>query len=136
MSEVVLYPPIEPLVITYLRTRLERWSDPVTVATRVPVPRPDRLVRITAAGGGETNVVLSTRLVIVECWDTREPEAALLAERCWALLLASRTDPGEPRIRNAVNVGAPVNHPDPDTRHPRYQFTVALTLRGLPDRYH
>ncbi|WP_069164910.1 hypothetical protein [Nocardia altamirensis] len=130
MTELVVYPGIEALVVAYLSRQLTARADKAIVATRIPNPRPDRLVRVTAAGGGDDRLVLSSRLVITECWDTSEPAAADLAELCHALLLAARRDPAEPQIRHAVTVGAPVNHPDPDTRHPRYQFTISLDLRG------
>ncbi|ATL65141.1 hypothetical protein [Nocardia terpenica] len=132
MTGLVVYPAVESLVVAYLARTLAARTDQVVVATKVPAPRPDRLVRVTAAGGGNDRFVLASRLVIVECWDIREPGAADLAELCHALLLAARRDPAEPAIRNTVTVGAPVNHPDPDTHHARYQCTVSIDLRGRP----
>ncbi|WP_433661081.1 hypothetical protein ACQPW1_02055 [Nocardia sp. CA-128927] len=130
MSELVVYPAIEALIVAYLSTRLAARTDRAVVATQVPNPRPDRLVRVSAAGGGDDRLILASRMVIIECWDSREPDAAQLAELCHALLLGAPRDPHEPRIRAAVTVGAPVNHADPDTRHPRYQTTVSLDVRG------
>ncbi|WP_378736057.1 hypothetical protein [Nocardia brasiliensis] len=130
MTELVVYPAIEALVVAYLSARLAARGDLAVVATKVPNPRPDRLVRVSAAGGGNDRRILASRMVIIECWDLREPEAAQLAELCHALLLSAPRDPQEPRIRAAVTAGAPVNHPDPDTRHPRYQATVSLDVRG------
>ncbi|MFI5783496.1 hypothetical protein [Nocardia sp. NPDC051570] len=129
--QLVVFPAVEAVVVAYLTAQLSARADPAWIATRIPDPRPPRLVRVSAAGGGNDRLVLAARTVIVECWDTREPDAAELAELCHAILLASARDPTEPRIRAATTVGAPVNHEDPDTHCPRYQFTISLDLRGV-----
>ncbi|NQE86040.1 hypothetical protein [Nocardia terpenica] len=130
MPELVEFPAVETVVVAYLGARLAARGDPARIATAVPDPRPSRLVRVTAAGGGNDRLVLAARMVIVECWDTREPAAVELAELAHAILLAAARDPAEPRFRAVTTVGAPVNHEDPDTRCPRYQFTVSVDLRG------
>jgi hypothetical protein len=129
--EIVQYDPIEAVVVAYLQAALAARSDTATVATKVHNPRPNRFVKVTAAGGAETALVLTDRTVIFECWDLAEPAAAFLAERSFAIMRASMRDHSEPRIRSVKVVGLPVSFPDPDTTLPRYQFTLSLTLRGF-----
>jgi hypothetical protein len=128
--QYVAFPPADAVVVGYLSEQLAALGDSATVATKIPSPRPTRLVRITASGGGGTlRTVLSARTVIVQCWEATEPDAGELAETCFGLLTwAWRNDAGA--IRSASVVGAPASFPDPDTSLPRYQFTLSLDIRG------
>ncbi|MEG8177100.1 hypothetical protein GZH49_00960 [Nocardia terpenica] len=109
--ELVVFPAVEAVVVAYLTTRLAAYADPTVVATQVSDPRPPRPVRVTAAGDGNDRLVLAARTVIVECWDTREHDAAQLAELAHALLWDAAHDSAEPRIRAATTVGAPGQSP-------------------------
>jgi hypothetical protein len=128
--EIVEYASIETVVVAYLQNALAGRGDGAAVATKVPNPRPDRFVRVTAAGGSEPALVLTDRTVIFECWDLTSPDASHLAERSFAIMRASMRDHSEERIRNVKVVGLPVSNPDPDTSLSRYQFTLSITLRG------
>ncbi|MDN5725160.1 MAG: hypothetical protein L0G99_04400, partial [Propionibacteriales bacterium] len=55
---------IERIVITYLTPRL----DGVWVATKVPNPRPEKLVRVEAAGGPRQNLRQDRSLITVQAW--------------------------------------------------------------------
>ncbi|EME14807.1 hypothetical protein [Rhodococcus triatomae] len=126
MPQLIVYPLVESVVISYLRP----FVGTTKIATKVPDSRPDRLIRVTAAGGSGGTVVTSSRLVIVECWDKLAPDAADLAELSFAALIAGARDHNEPRIRDVRVVSAPQSFPDPLTNAPRYQFTLSVTLRG------
>lgn len=126
MAELVVYPDVEALAIGVLKPHLGSTK----VATSVPNPRPDRLVRVWSAGGSDRTMVTSTRLVVVQCWDKASPSASDLAELCFAAVKSAQHDPSRPEIRRVQTVGAPAFFPDPDTNVPRYQFTVAIDVRG------
>jgi hypothetical protein len=127
VAELVVFPDVEGLVIAYLRSKL---TDGTKAYTKVPAQRPNRFVKITAAGGADRNLVLSSRLVIVQCWDLDAVKASELAEWCYAILRSAQHDATAPDVRNVAIVSAPQSFPDPDTSTPRYQFTVQLDLRG------
>lgn len=122
-----MYPDVEALVIACLKPHVGSTK----VATEVPNPRPDRLVRVWSAGGSDRTMVTSTRLLVVQCWDKLSPAASDLAELCFAAVKSAQHDPGQPTIRRVQTVGAPAFFPDPDTNLPRYQFTVAIDVRGV-----
>jgi hypothetical protein len=126
--ELVVYDNVEVVTKRYLDAHL---GDGTKVATKMPNPRPanDRFVKLEAAGGSDRTMVTSTRLVVVQCWDRDPVKAAALAERCFAILHAARRDPAS-GVRHVATVSAPQSFPDPDTGIPRYQFAVALDLRG------
>lgn len=128
--ELVVYTGVEILVWPYLTAELSARGESVHVGTKVPNPRPDRLIRITAAGGGERALVLSTRTAIFECWDTSEPQAQRLAELSYAIMRAAQYDPSIPTVRKVGTVSAPKYFPDPESASPRYQFTLAIDVRG------
>lgn len=130
MAELVVYPDVESLLVWYLGAEFGLRGEMARVGTKVPNPRPNRFVRITAAGGGERAIVLSSRTVIFECWDTDDPAASALAELSYAIMRAAQWDAAVPTIRNVATVGAPASFPDPDTGTSRYQFTLSVDLRG------
>lgn len=127
MVEIITAPDVEAVAISYLKSHL---TDGTKVATKAPTPVIGRFVRVQSAPGGNDSLVLSERLLIVQCWDPQAPAASALAEWCFAILKAAQRDPAEPRIRAVTVAGTPASFPDPDTTLPRYQFTVGLTLRG------
>ena len=128
--ELVVYTGVEVLVWPYLKVQLAARGETVHVGTKVPNPRPGRLIRVTAAGGGERALVLSTRTAIFECWDVTEPAAEQLAELAYAIMRAAQNDPDIPSIRKVGTVSVPKSFPDPATSLPRYQFTLAIDVRG------
>lgn len=127
MVEVIEFDPVEEIVTNYLYDRL---ADTTSVSTRVPAPRPNRFVTVRAVGGGDRNIVLSSRMVIFQCWDNDENHARRLAERSFAILKAAQRDPSESRIRQVTTIGVPQSFPDPDSSMPRYQFTLQFDIRG------
>ena len=126
MVEVVQFPSVESLVRAYLAPKLPGSR----VATRIPNPREARMVRLQAVGGSRRGLALSSRLLIVQCWDSSEPATAALAETVSAIVFAAEHDPDVPEIRRVRSVGEPSSFPDPGTSLPRYQFTVSLDIRG------
>lgn len=127
MVEVIEFDPVEEIVTNYLYDKL---GDNTDVSTRVPVPRPNRFVTARAAGGGDRNIILSSRMVIFQCWDNDEDRARKLAERSFSILKAAQRDSTEPRIRQVTTIGVPQSFPDPESSMPRYQFTLQFDIRG------
>ncbi|WP_424807658.1 hypothetical protein [Rhodococcus sp. 27YEA15] len=131
MVEIISFDPVEELVAAYL---FDRLGDGTPVSTRVPVPRPSRFVTARAAGGGDRNLVLSSRMVIFQCWDDDDDGARRLSERAFSILKAAQRDREEPAIRQVTTIGAPQSFPDPDTSMPRHQFTLQFDIRGRVTR--
>lgn len=119
-----------PLVIkNHLDTKLP--SD-VVVATKVPDPRPPRLVTIESVPtSGDMNLVLSHRRCILQFWDRSEILTGRLAEKVRGYLIDAIYQPGN-GIRDVIVVGEPGMFPDPDdpTNAPRAQLTVDILMRA------
>ncbi len=129
MADVLVFPDVEATVRAWLQPRLQG----VSVRTKVTNPREASSVRIQSAGGRRLNMVLSNRVVIVQCWDVSEPASARLAETVSAHLYAAQHDPAS-LIRRVDSVAEPSSFPDPATSLPRYQFTVSVLLRAQPEQ--
>ena len=125
--ETIAFPDVEAVTVAYLRSALAARSDSARVSTRVPNPRPERLVRISRTGGGRRNIVQDDAQVTAECWAPDSVGASSLCRLVRALLGAMNT--GD--VWYAGEVGGPVDHPDGLTDFPRYQTTVVLRSRGV-----
>lgn len=126
MADVVVFPDVEALLVSYLGTALG-----VPVASRVPNPRPVQFVRVNRVGGTRRNLVTDRPMVVVEAWAATEAEAAALGElaRAHVFALAQTTVGGE-WVRSVTEVGGLQSFPDPVSEAPRYQFTVQINTRG------
>ena len=123
--EVVTFPDVEALVVSFLNAHLTGAK----AATRVPNPRPVRWVRIELASGQERNRVVAEPLFIVQGSAPTAPEAFALCERARALLRAMPEDPGQEHVAGCTSSSLPVPFPDPDVPGtPRYQSTVQLLV--------
>lgn len=124
MPELVGFPDAEAVVVACLKGALPGTK----VATMVPNPRPDRLVRVTRTGGGRRTVAHDDAMVTVECWDKESADAASLANRVRAHLTNFDTQDGF--VPREGEVSGPQFFPDPLTSNPRYQLTVIVRLRA------
>ena len=119
-----------PLVLkTHLDTKL---TSDVIVATKVPDPRPPRLVVLwSVPTSGDMNLVLSQRRCIIQCWDRSEILTGRLAEKVRGYLIDAIRLPGN-GIRDVNVIGEPAMFPDPDdpTNAPRAQLTVDILMRA------
>jgi hypothetical protein len=133
MVQVLVAPNAEAFSVGWLRQELTDRSDSAHVGTRIPNPRPGRLVRLRVAGGQRTALVLAGPLVIADCWDPSETAASDLARLVEGLLLAADGETvGGVMCMGVEPVGSPVNLPDPDTSSPRYTVTVRMSFRATP----
>lgn len=108
----------------------QRVPPNVVVASRVPDPRPSRLVVVTGVpAGGMTNPVLSRRRVIISCYDTSEVQACRMAEMVRGYLFDGMQSRGS-GFRDVKVIGEPAYYPDPtDPSSPRAQLTVDFVVR-------
>lgn len=95
-----------------------------SVATRVPNPRPDTVIRVTEIGGDSGAVVLSTARLLVECWAAESVAASVLAGSAIDALAATYGAPGAWGGRFTWTGLA--NTPDRETEQARYQFVAQI----------
>ena len=113
----------------YLREQMLARGDTATVGTRVPSPRPARLVRVERIGGARLDRITDRPRLDIHCWAPTEEAASDLVQLVRALTF------GMPGWRGAVvydvaEVGGPNLLPDPETDTPRYAFAVEVSIRG------
>lgn len=120
MTELVTFPDVEALCVSALNGFLTDCK----ASTKVPNPRPAKLVRVTRVGGSKRNVALDAPIVLFECWSTDEISAQALGAKVRAFV--SAMDEYE------YEASGLINFPDPETSNPRYQFTAGLILAAVP----
>lgn len=120
-----------PDVIALLRTYLLPIVTPVAVASRVPDPRPARLVQIRRVGGTQLRPVRDQPRVDVICWAEDDPAAWTLAELCRRSIhaLAGTVLLGPVCYRVDETLG-PMQIDDPQTGSPRVMATYLPTIRA------
>ena len=127
----VTYPfPYAPkLIKIYLAANLPG----IRVATQVPSTMPPTLITIESAPtNGVVSMALSTRRLIIQCWNSNEEVAGTLAETVRHLLVDAPRS-GVKGIRGVDIVGEPGRLDDPDTGLPRFQITADVLLRATPN---
>lgn len=130
MTELLVFPDAEAVVVGWLRPELGKNGIVIPVATKMPNPRPPRIVRIVRAGGVQRDIVTDRATMVFECWDSSAPAAANLAAVVRALLCAAAPGwLGTAWSDRIVDLGM-VPSPDPDSGSPRYLVTAELHLRG------
>lgn len=130
MTEVIVFPDVEAVLIDYLGDALAGRGVNVPVVTAVPSPRPDRFVRVERTGGPISSLfLLDNPTVAVEAWGSSESDAAELIGLVRGLLHAMPGEDDAPVYRVAEFSG-PGNLPDPTSGQHRYSFTASLLVRG------
>jgi hypothetical protein len=120
----------EALAIEYLKARFASRSEVATVATKWPVVRPDRMVKVTGVDILEQTEVHFYHRLIFECYAESEIGASDLCRTTYALVKALEGDDSASHwVAEVVTVGGPTNFPDPDVGD-RYQFTVDILTSG------
>lgn len=126
------FPYAPKVVIDYLRERVDpAWR----IGTEVPADRPESLITITTVptSSPSDNMVLSSRRLIIHCWNSNELYCGRMAERVRALLVSAPRS-GVKWIRGVSIVGEPADLRDPDNlAMPRFQLTVDVLLRAYTD---
>jgi len=127
-TEVIVFPDAEALAVTYLKAKMPG----VTVATKVPNPRPSKLIKVTRVGGSKLRLNADSPVLAFECWGSTTVEASDLAKyaRAYVNAMAGEKVNGV-WVYKVREVGGPANFPDPDSDSPRYQFSVAIDTKGV-----
>lgn len=126
---MLLFPDVEALLCTWLRTEL----GDIPVGNKVPNPRPDPFVLVQRHGGIRNTVVTDAAQVGLECWAVHDYEAHDLLQRCRALLLYRL--PGQILDGHTVyrvdEFAGPSNLPDPASVSPRWVAEFQVHVRGI-----
>jgi len=121
------FPDVTGAVITYLTPIVA----PVRVVSRVPDPRPARLVQVRRVGGTGTPPVRDAARLDVWCWDPDDRTAMTLAlqvrEAVWAL--SGTTLLGVTCYEVSEFLGPRLDD-DPLTNSPRVWATYSLLVRA------
>lgn len=120
-----------PDIVALLRTYLLPIVTPVAVVSRVPDPRPTRLVQVRRVGGGQLRPVRDQPRVDVICWDTTDPGAMALADTARRAVhtLAGTVLLG-PAVYRVDETLGPRQIDDPLTGLPRVLATYSITVRA------
>lgn len=130
MAELLAPPDAEAVVVAGLSSALSDRGDSAHVGTKVPNPRPPRLVRVSRTGGRRQDLVTDAAQLTFECWDATAPDASDFCRLVYALVWAMQQSyVGGAWVRSVTEVGGPVFFPDPETDLPRYQFTASVDMR-------
>lgn len=120
-----------PDVIALLRTYLLPIVTPVAVVSRVPDPRPVRLVQIRRVGGTQLRPVRDQSRVDVLAWDDDDPGAWVLAELVRRSVHAlARTTLLGPTVYRVQETLGPRQIDDPLTGSPRVMATYLIDVRA------
>lgn len=127
MSELIIFPDVEGLVITHLKDALAGTP----VSTKVPDTRPTRFIKVTVVGGNNARLTADSTMVTFQCWEADTVKASLLARTARAHIHAMEgTTVKGTWVYRVTDVGLPASNPDPVSNAPRYQFTVMIDVKG------
>ncbi|MGW4634337.1 hypothetical protein [Nocardia sp. NPDC004415] len=141
MNERVLFPDIEQVLVDYLTAQFAAVSDPANAVTRVPDPRPTRLVRVNRndrkarvdvedrEGRRSAQLILDRPRVVLECTDDAGAAATLAALVRSILSAAAPGYLGTVWCDQVEDAGME-NDTDPATAAPRYTLVADLIVRG------
>ena len=112
---------VEAFVIPFVKSKVGS----VTVASKVPNPRPGTFVRAWVNGGAAINPVLERVVITVDCWAPSIVQASQLASAVREGFFRSTV---HPLVRRVEEITRPYSQPDETSD--RYRFSVALTIRA------
>ncbi|WP_069163012.1 hypothetical protein [Nocardia altamirensis] len=141
MTERIVFPDIEKTLVDYLTAQLLAASDTAKVVTRIPDPRPVRMVRVKRndrllrqdiedrEGRRGPNLILDRPRVVLECTDD-SGAAGGLAGRVRSILSAAAPGYLGPVWCEFIEDVGVENDTDPATAAPRQVIVVDLIVRG------
>ena len=124
---MVLFPDATYVVVSHLADTLA-----VPVYSKVPTVRPATFVVVRRVGGVRRNEVTDEPMVTVECWASKDADAADLAALARAYVdgMAGETIEGT-AVYRVTDIAGPAYLPDPESDMPRYTFTFQAAMRGV-----
>lgn len=124
-----MFPDVTGALISYLAPLVA----PVRVVSRVPDPRPARLVQVRRVGGAATPPVRDAARMDVWCWGAIDESAMELAlavrAHVWALSGTTLLGPGMTCYEVSEFLGPRLDD-DPITNSPRAWATYSLLVRA------
>lgn len=131
MSEVLVAPDVEQLLIDYLTAALIARDAPTPVGGQVPNPRPPSSVQVILTGGATLTRVTISPQVTIDCRATLKSQAARLANLTSGLMGAADGAMLSGRMIYRVTAFAlPASLPDPLTPGEyRYRQTFSVDVR-------
>jgi hypothetical protein len=120
----VRFPDVEALILGFLAP----VAAPYPVHVSVPATRPKTFVRAWRNGGAAANRVLDNPTITVEAWAPSTTAASELAEDCRTALLHELAT--LPLVRGVSEVTGPYSIPDPESKSPRYRFSIRVRVRA------
>lgn len=130
--EVIVFADIEQLMIDHLSAGLSSYGVNVSVATRIPNPRPDSCVVLMRTGGVGQTLVTDNAMVTFDSRAPSEHEAASLAALVRGIVGAAEgTMIDNVMIYSVREAAGPSNNPDPTTPdQARYSQLISISFRG------
>jgi ssDNA-binding replication factor A large subunit len=129
MAETLIADDLEAALISYLKP----LSDGLTVATRVPNPRPAKFIRLSRIGGTRRSLVLDQSMIGFWCWAPSTVEASRLARETEGRVYAAEgLKLRQTFIYDVSGIAGVQVTADPDTDVPIGIFTVQVTARLIP----
>ncbi|MEV6556611.1 hypothetical protein AB0M22_12905 [Nocardia sp. NPDC051756] len=141
MTERIVYPDIEKTLVEYLTVQLTAAADTAKVVTRIPDPRPPRMVRVKRndrilrqdiedrEGRRGPNLILDRPRVVLEFTDEAGAAAGLAGLVRAILSAAAPGYLGSVWCEYFEDVGLE-NDTDPATAAPRQVMVADLIVRG------
>lgn len=132
MPEVIVFPDVEAIVISYLNTEFEALDETARASTKVPPTRPAKFVRVLRTGGSSSLIEDRAQLT-VEAWANTAVVANALMQLTRGLIKAI----DQVTVSNVTyqfyrpqEFSGPANRPDPDSGMERYTETFSVGVRG------
>jgi hypothetical protein len=134
MTEVIVFPDIELLVIDYLRSELADRDIVARVLSRIPAPETGTVVRVFRTGGISTLRVTDSAQMTFEVYADRTETAHDVAQLVRGLVhaLTGTTQSGV-AFYGVIEFTGPQEFPDPLTDRPRWTFTTQVSVRGTAE---
>lgn len=134
MTELLVAPDVETLVVQYLNAELATRSPWTTTEayTKVPMNRPAAFVRILRTGGTRTRFI-DTATLALESWADDAITASNLAQTVRALMFnidRVTYDSVTYQFYAPQEFAGPANLPDPDSVMERYTETFSVGVRA------
>lgn len=131
MTEVIVFPDVEDMLVAHLGAELSTRGDIATVHTAVPKERPGRFVLVPRVGGTARNLVIDDATIATESWAATEKQAHDLCQLVRAIMRAMAGQViGGVTVGAVSDVGGPAKLPDPESNQARYIYTASVQARG------
>jgi hypothetical protein len=132
MSEVIVFPDVEAIVISYLNAEFAARSETARASTKVPKSRPTKFVRVLRTGG-PSEFIMDRAQLTLEAWANKATDAIALMQLTRGLMnrINQVTYNGTTyQFYAPQEFSGPANLPDPDSSQERYTETFSVGVRG------